>query len=73
MQWSMRWTPSLHSLLAYAGKNGEETPESPCFNKQQLATDVAIKSIHEFGKQKTLMSKTDMFSCVTSEKEWKEA
>lgn len=68
----MRWTSTLHSLLAYASKNGEEAPESTCFNKQRLATDVAMKSTLEFGKQKTIMSKTDMFSCVTSEKIWKD-
>lgn len=68
----MRWTPSLHSLLAYAGTKGEETPGSHCFNKRQLASAVAMGSIHEFGKYKAIMSKSRMFSCVTSEKVQKE-
>lgn len=51
---------------------GEETPGSHCFNKQQLASAVAMGSVHEFGKYKAIMSKSHMFSCATSEKVWKE-
>lgn len=71
-QWSMRWTPSLHSVFAYAGTKRENTPGSQCFNKQQCAGVVAMQSIQEFGKYKAIMSKSHMFSSVTSVKVWKE-
>lgn len=71
MQWSMRWTPSLHGSLAYAGTKTEETPVFHCFNKQQLASGVAMGSMHEFGRHKAIMSKSHMSSCVTNEKVWK--
>lgn len=72
MQWSMRWAPSLHGSLAYAGTKAEETPVSHCFNKQQLASGVATGCMHAFGRHKAVMSKSHMSSCVTNEKVWKE-
>lgn len=72
MQWSMRWAPSLHGSLAYAGTKTKGTPVSHCFNKQQLASGVATESMHEFGRHKAVMSKSHMSSCVTNEKVWKE-
>lgn len=42
MQWSMRGAPSLHGSLSYAGTRAEETPVSHCFNKQQLASGMAM-------------------------------